>query len=663
MNKPYHISPAKGALDTRADPDEVPLGGFRLIQNWEMDEDGGVVRMRGYRRLLDEEDYNNADLHDQLFDYTRQPINFMFSASSTASFAKLYACSQNRIYALNNATRNWQVISDELGGDAEGGCAEKSWRAAQQGNIIVFSNGINEAVYHVMDQGQEEDGQRVAKIRDLETLKVTKVGFVVAYNNFVIYCNLVQDGERRSYRAIWSDYKNALSIKEQTGSLAGRKDLDFGEIILNAAPMNNALWVYTNQGIWEVTPGTTGLTWSKRYASDRPGTNCLAYPNTLVSTGSEHYYFGTDGIYMYSPYVPAPERTEVVHKASRRIFSDINVAKCNVHHGAFFSRHKTIYWSWAQEGEDCPSDTLVFNTQYPFASYMGEGFSAFCNYGPDQNMILRDWLINNCICTPQELDDLDFSLELEGGFCREQTAPVCNSRPASFYTQDVLTIDDLDLTTEDYTKANADTNSLCARLNGATVESLCGAEFLSDTCNPPELFVMASVLDLCLKEWAEVYYRERCTNRSGCGTYVRYGYRSLLRSGAHHMNMPDVEKVITEIGAEIHPGPSAVPGVIKGRFGSAARAVDPNADAGKCLIMWEDLDPLPVDCDAEQNLAQYVAEGTHPNSPIVWPLYHTAKFFYYEIEVSNPNVNPPDTGAPLSLSRISLWLTSNQRTA
>lgn len=663
--KYFNLAPGKGRLNTRAFPDEVPLGHYRYLQGIYKDEEGTVRRMRGYRRLLDTPVYNNADYHDQLDGYLRQPFNFLFSANSTTGFSKLFGATQNRISALNNTTKNWEVISDMLGGDASTSCADRAWWADQVGNIVVFTNNVDPVVYHVLDQPAEGDAQqRVATIPDLETLKVTKAGFVIAWNNIMILGNLVQDGERRTYRAIWSDYKRPLSYVEKSGvSLAGLKDLEFGEIILNGKPMANALWVYTNKGVWEVTvDGTQGLVWNKRYSSgDRPNVNCLVYPRTLVSTGSEHYYWSGDGIYVYGPYLPEPLRLEELHDASDRIFKDINAGRCGVHHGAYYNNKKIIAWSWARSGDDCPTDTLLYNVKYPFASYMGEGFTAFCNHGPDTNLSLAQFLLEQCACTSAELDAYGQALVKEGGYCTAQTDPTCATRPASFWTQNGLTDSDLDVTTEDWTQETADPDSLCVRLGGATVESLCGAEFTSDTCNPLELFVMASSIDNCLKEWADVNYREICTNTSGCGTYTRLGYKTVIRSGACHLNEPELEKIISVLSLEYQVGEEVVPVVIDARVGSAATAVDPNSDSGRRVIMWENLERKTLDGQAELTQEEYAEEGTRPNEPFAWPLYHKGKFLYFELTISNPNVSPPDTGGDVSFSRLSVAIGSNER--
>lgn len=662
-SKAFNLSPGKGRLNTRAFPDEVPLGHYRYLQGIYKDRDGTVRRMRGYRRFLDSADYNNPDYHDQLTGNLRQPFNFLFSANSTTGFSKLIAASQNRISALNNTTKNWEILSDELGGAATTSCADRSWWADQVGNIVVLTNNVDPVVYHILDQPAEgATHQRVAQIPDLTTLKVTKAGFVIAWNNFILLCNLVQDGERRTYRAIWSDYKRPLSYVEKSGvSLAGQKDLEYGEIILNAKPIANALWVYTNKGVWEVTVSSDGLTWSKRYSTDRPGVNCLVYPRTLLSTGSEHYFWSGDGIYVYSPYLSEPTRTEELHDASDRIFKDINSGRCGVHHGAYCNDEKMIVWSWAQAGHDCPSDSLVYNVKYPFASYMGEGFTAFCNHGPDTNLSLAQFLLENCVCSSADLDAYGQALVKEGGYCTPQTDPTCATRPASFWTTQGLTDTDLDVETEDWTKETADADSLCVRLGSATIESLCGAEFTADTCNPLQVFVMASSIDNCLKEWTDVNYRELCTNTSGCGTYTKLGYKSILRSGACHMNEPDLEKIVSALSLEYHVGDEVVPGVIDARFGSAPTAVDPNVDSGHRVIMWESLERKTLDGLSELTQAEYEAEGTRPNEPFGWPLHHVGKFFYFELTLSNPNVNPPDTGVDVSFSRISVFVGTNQR--
>lgn len=653
------IVPVSGFLDTRSDPDETPFGGYRRANNVEVTSKRRLCRARGWTKHRDQTPYNNQDLHDQLVaaDLVQEPT-LLYQARTVAGFTKFFAATQNRIYSEVPATGNWRLLSDELGGDLVSDCSEILWTAGHIGRIVVFCNNVDKPVYTIVDQPPIEPNQQsVTTIRDLDRLKVTRVGLVIAWNNLMLYCDVEQDGQRVRNRVIWSDYKRPLSIYPNKGiSLAGTSDLLTGEIILAGKPMGDALMLYTNMGIWEVrvSGDDNVLSFSKRYSHDE-GSRCLAFKRTLVTTGDEHYYMGRDGIYRYSFYVQKPELVEYIHRASAVIFDDLNATACNAHCAAYFPERRQVWFSWARGGEACPGSTLVVGTEFPFCSVIDEGFTAFANTEPHNNLILRDWIRDLCICTSAEMAANGFGFVKEGGFCTTQTDPDCPQRAQSFWSQDAKYEADIDVTTEDWTGPTPDDDSFAALFPALTVDQLCNSEFLAGECNASATFVMASTNDRCLKDAADVHYREHCTSTVGCGTYSKDGYKSLLTSGALHFNAPDREKIVDAFQVEAHPEAATIPGQILFRIGVAAQAVDPITAGGRCIIIWEEQEPFVLECQSDITDLQSIAEHTAPDQPFVWPLFARGMYLYYEIEISNPKAIPVDTGAAVCISRYDMF--------
>ena len=651
------IVPVSGFLDRRSTIDEVPFGGYRRANNVEVSSKRRLCRARGWTKHRDATPYNNQDLHDQLVAPALvQEPTMLYQARTIAGFTFLFAATQNRIYSEVPATGNWRLLSDELGGTPED-CSEILWSAGHVGRIVVFSNNADKPVYTIIDQPpMEANNQSVSLIADLERLKVTRVGLVISWNNLMFYMDVEQDGARFRNRILWSDYNRPLSIYPNNGvSLAGTSDLPSGEIILNAKPMADALMLYTSMGIWEVrvSGDDNVLSFSKRYSHDE-GSRCLAYKRTLVTTGDTHYYMGRDGIYSYSFYVQKPELVDYIHRASAVIFDDINAGACNAHCASFFPDRRQVWFSWARSAETCPSSTLVVGTEFQFCSVIDEGFSAFANTEPHNNLILRDWIRELCICTSSELEGNDFGFIKEGGYCTPETDPTCETRPQSFWTQTPKTEADIGVTTEDWTQTAPDADSFAGLFPNLTIDQVCNTEFLAGECNASATFVMASTQDKCLKDAGNVFYREHCTDATGCGTYSKDGYKSLLTSGALHFNAPEQEKIASCFQIEAHPEPSVLPGEMLFRIGVATQAIDPITASGQCLIAWEEQDTFLLECQSDLTLAQSRQEGTFPDQPFAWPLYARGCYLYYEIEIGNPRSTPRDTGAAVCISRYDL---------
>jgi hypothetical protein len=279
------------------------------------------------------------------------------------------------------------------------------------------------------------------------------------------------------------------------------------------------------------------------------------------------------------------------------------------------------------------------------------------NFTPKTSVqTIRNFLLENCICTEETLDLYWNQFVKEGEFCSAQEAVTCDTTPTSIFTVNPKTIeyDGESVETEDYDQETADGDSLCSILGNTTLSQLCEAESRQDECNSGLRFVVASSTDNCLKEFSQNYYREKCTVFTGCGTYSREGYRSRLRSGPISAGEFDSDKELSRIVLEASHSVQATPSQFSLSIGRHSQAVDPNFD--DCGIVWSDEDPKDIECLGEVSAATHRAENTLPSGTYDWPMYYTGGYVYFELTVINPDSSPVDTGGATCLSWISLYM-------
>jgi hypothetical protein len=656
MPKAIDINNA-GSMDARSAPDAIQLGDLRYIQNFRMPVKGRRCRTPGFSKLLTAATYNNADLHDQLQGITgfddRLPITFLFEAISTRKATKLIAGTSKALYALNNSTKNWKVISDNFG------TTSTRWRAAQLADAVIFSNNADALVYWQFDQGITEDGdQSVAPIPDLrDNIEITKAGVVVGWRGHIFLMNVVISGAVKSNGIFWCNYEKPLDWQPNDASTAGSTEVGYGETILAAIPLLGRLIVFTNKGIWEILAvgGEEVFSIQPKFQSV-DGEGCLFYPNTLVSKGDELIYAGADGIYSYSLFSDKPKRVEWIHKASAVMFNDINRSNCEIHVAGFDAEQKEILFSYAIDDDDLPSKTLSIHTEHPYAYVIDHGYTAMVTYTPKDADTVRDFLLEQCICTNTQIDDYWNQFGNEGEFCTgsEPEEPACPTPPTSLYTTQTRITGDVDdnVETEDWSVDEASAGSLCIQLAGLTLGELCELESRADECNSGQRFVIASATDYCLKELNDNYYREICTGFTDCGTYELQGYKSILRSGPIHGGVKDTEKRWTRFDVEATNVAQATPSEWKLRIGNAAQAIDPNED--DCGILWDEQDRKDIDCLSGDTAEGHASAGTRASETYDWPLYYSGNYLYFELSIENPDVTPIDTGGECCISRITI---------
>ncbi len=651
--KKIPIRPITGYMDMRSMPEHVPVGGYRYVQNFSVEQKSKLCRTPGWTKLLDREDYNNFDLHDQLESLTgisgRRPITFMMQATSTTKARMLLAGTDRAIYTLSVGTGNWRILSDQLGKDGV-----TRWYGTQNGDVVILTNDYDPVQYWTFDAPPGEDSeQSVAPVSDLLELGISRVGVVVTWNNVTFYMNVVKDGTALPNKIYWSGYEKPLSLLPSLESIAGSADVDPQENILAALPIGNVLLVYTTRSIWEISvagASATGPAFSVARRYNPSGSEaCLAFKNSLVSTGDEHLYMAAEGIYSFSLFSSKPTLVEWINRASSIIYDEVDRARCDWQIAIYIPTRREIWYSWVKEGTLYPQRTLTLNTQYPFSTVIDHGFSAFGFFAPNEPFTtFGQWLVDNCICDSAEFSEEFGELIKEGGPCSDPESVTCESQPDSLFTTAEKELED-GIVMEDW-DAEASEGSLCTILNGSLAE-LCIDETKRDECAAGALFVMASASDFCLKNLSDSYYREVCVGFTGCGTYALSGYKSILRSGPLGLKDDENEKLVTEFSAQGISVESSVPGQCAFRMGVSSMPLDPNDSA--CGIKWYVEDPQTLDCIAGAS-ADHEDDQTRPDDRLSWPTYAQGHFIYYELTVENPDSNPVDTGAAVCLSSYTL---------
>jgi hypothetical protein len=379
------LVPLNGPLDTRSRPADIPPGAFRWKLNLAVTTDGKLCRRTGFRRfysdyLYDSGDnlggtlYHNHDFHSQ--GATREPITFQFESSSNDGTRRFYIGTESGVWLLDPATGEYgtAIITSAATGTR--------WRAAELQDVILFTNNSDPV------QSVNSDGTGLGNVPTLGT--ITAAAIVIQYNGFMLLMNVMDGGTRQGSRIRWSDLNQPLNYTVADLSLAGVQDLDYGDDILAAAPLLGGLYIFTRRSIWRMTvSGDTSagssLAFTKVYSEPKNQTGCIAYANTLVSTGTDLYYMGRDGIYHYNPYIPFPEREDWLHRADGLIFNtgqyQLDSDYCLSPVAEYRPSERELWFSWPdQTSQGINNWSLVAQIEQKTADVVDHGFISFCNF-------------------------------------------------------------------------------------------------------------------------------------------------------------------------------------------------------------------------------------------------------------------------------------------
>lgn len=643
------VSPLTGTLDSRSSPDLLDGLSLRFRQNFQTTADKKLNRGCGWAKLLSEVQYNNQDFHDQLLTFTdasiRQPITFLKECESTRGVRTLFAGTQGRLARLNEYGGNWKIIGDGFGGTAITSAAAKRFHGAQLLDILALTNDFDKPVYHNLETPSIDGDPLLQEFEDLELIGLTRAARIWTWRNCIFLADVEMEGQRFAYRMLWSDRKNGISFDPaKLESITGRFDLYTHERILGFAenPGANSGAIYTTHGIWEIAEvgGAAVYSFARRFNGDnKPGEAVLKFPNTLVNTPEGHIYCAEDGIYYYTGLTVEPERVEWLHKGSNLIYDGLDKTNCEVHVACI--RGDEVYISMASEDatNECPDRMLRINTRYRTADFVEVGFTAFCTYRSYNVPTIRDFIIENGICTLEELTDAGYGFEEEG-----LPNPLPSGSPE--FTPDQIRTDEAkeidgypEINPEDW-EAEPSEFSLCTLLGDQTLDDFCRR------CDGPTLLVGARSDDWCLKQIGEVFYRERCANptatgessddgySSATGSYLLDGYESIIRFAPMFVprsspGQPYVvlENLLLEIIAAVQTPPSEV----EMRVGISGQIADPNADDDR--ITWFELTPQDMKLITQYTPAERKAKNIQPSDFISFASGHEGRVIHIEVKV------------------------------
>lgn len=707
------LAPLTGKLDIRGQPDLMESGSLRMRQNFSTSDEKVIERGAGWQKLFSQAAYNNTDFHDQLLTFggtTREPITMLAEVESSNKARWLFLATQSRIAKLNQYTGNWTILGTGFGGGIGADLTGPRFQCAVLGDYVTFTNGVDMPMYYVMDSlftadqvytgvwsnpngnitpaNQSDTAQYFQEnvtpvvlwdwdeinlvwtlsttllqtFQDLELINLTTARKTWMWRNCLFLADVTMDGTRLSYRIVWSDYNDPISFDPSVnGSITGFLDLDFGETILGAKPAGNSLLIYTNLGIWEMyvldtansasTSATTTSVFGVRKLPGIEKKSCLKYENTLADAGEYHIYMGTDRIYAFNQWMTEPDELEWINSAGSVLYDNIQDSICQAHVACIHNDEVLFSVLTANSKNGCPDITLRINKTYRTADVVDAGFTALCEYRSQMVPTIRDWIIDQNICTPAELINAGYGWTNEG-LPNPLPTPSAPFTPTVIYTHETQTV--AGVVTEDWTQPQASSDSLCALLSQEGFGSLLS---YCEKCDTSPSLVGVGSIDWCLKEVGSVYYRERCANPTAIGASGDYGYTS--SSGSYLLDgytsiirfapifgpgkIAQIEKILLNFLTVLSQS-SQGPTIMNCRIGLSGQLYDPNSTNPAC-IKWISLTPKQLKCLSKLTAAQYASRNITPSDDLTWNMFLEARFIYIELSIAG-------TGGECSLSGI-----------
>lgn len=429
--KTISMIPLTGIFDARSSVDQEPAGAFNWKQNFEISVDGklrqatGFVKPFGQFKTISQGPntpalpcpYANGDWHNQGVAATaREPVTLLFPSTSNAQIRKLFAGTKSKFIRLDEASGQWTVIGSGYGADGSQIKTSPRWRAAELQDKIFLTNKFDKVQYHDLTTNV------IQSVPQLDNAAegggpVSKASVIIEYQGVIMLMSMNENGVHFGSRIRWSGLNNGLDWTINVGSITDYQDLDYGEEILNAVILSGLLYIFTDRAIWrcnftvDATSNQASLNCARFYSEPRNKSKCLAYPNTLVTTGLDIYYAGSDAIYHYNPYLAEPEKLEWIYRSTSIIFDDGNIqidrSACNAPVAEYWPDKNEIHFSWPvvdasptnANVANCASPpnkaissglnrhTLIINVKYQTCDYRDYGMNAYANYRSDTNAV------------------------------------------------------------------------------------------------------------------------------------------------------------------------------------------------------------------------------------------------------------------------------------
>lgn len=581
-------------------------------------------------------------------------ITFLAHIRGESGDTRLLAGTRSRLFSNTGLDGNWRLLLANSGGDIPvAGVPEVRWKHAQMGNIVLFTNGVDQPYWWSFEKPANDNGISAELIDDLVALDISSVQCIGAWRGFVFLGNTISEGIISQNRVYWSDFNDPLSFTPLPDSLAGYIDLGSDERVLAMAPLGGQFRVYTDKAIYDVNlvGGDEVFNFREVYR----GPQVLRFPNSLVNLGDTHIYGGEDTFYAIGELDRTPRLIDWMYRASGAIyngvsadylggipsttlsaFGPINRSACHLLTGGYDEAERILWFSWAPDDEIVPTKSLAMQMDIGKACVVDSGFTAFCSHLPSYSVSVRRWLADMGICEPEPIAG-------EG-----------NPLPQKYLPNDSLTC--LRNPTEDPNLPPSEGNSVCdAVTENPELEPDCSP------CGNGYKFVMASAQDKCLKQYDASYYaREYCTtpeaNRSGLlweGTdhpttvveYGEYGYVSLIQTDSMDMGTPNnktVSRIVVEYDAPDVPDELAAKLHADVGYGSQPRK-----------LIWQGSTPRPIDRLSAETEAQMLANNIRPNKQASFQFFRTGAQLAYRLMIAD-TAKGPVKGGSASLNEMNV---------
>ncbi len=568
----------------------------------------------------------------------RQPVTMLFQAESTNKVRSLFIGTQSTIAKLNAHSGAYRIYGSGFGGTEAADGISPRFKAAQVGDFVLFTNFFDKVQYATLEQAPDPiSGALLYTIPDLDTIGLTRAKVMWAWKSVIFLADVQMDGERVPYRLVWSDFDNPIGFDPANlQSITGFKDLPTDETILAGAPLGNSFLIYTDKSVWEMVAvgGDQSFDFRQLWTAEKDNIKgTLAYPNTLTNLHDAHAYLASDGIYFFTQYNPVPERPEYIHRASQDLFDKIDQSACDAHVGQVYGDE--IYFSVARVSapNQLPDYTLRVNKTYKTCDIVDAGFSALVEFAPQDIPTIRDFIIENEICTESGLSTAGYPYGTEG-LPRTPVAASAAFTPNVIYTTVHQTINPGSITVEDWHQGSSSVHSLCKLLGAERIDDICRL------CKVAPLLVGASSVDWCLKSLGRVYYRETCVNPTSTGTTDSVGYTasvgsytldpitSILRFAPAVGNDELLLMQLLQIDFVAQPQDS--PLSIGLRIGISGQPADPNTGVG---MVWHQHSSKALKYLSSRSQAQHLADNTQPTQTARWNFWRAGRYLYVELTI------------------------------
>lgn len=557
-----------GGLITESIAGNILPGQFSAIFNMDGQKQMEYGRLSGWIQYGADrgECFNNQDLHDQFeravngdglrpgicFLPNSQAITYMASVTSVGGTRRLLAGTRTTLYAGDDLEGSWRMIGYGYGGECPSSselavCSPYRFRSATLGDYTLFANGLDDVQAWLFDDSPvAPETKTVKNVGDLVALGITAAKLIISYQGFVLIADFVEEGVIEKSTVIWSDYNNPLGWIPGGESIAGRYDFGRGEKILAWGALGSGFRIYTSRAIYQVTLTGDDRVFSFLQICDDQ--QPLPYPNSLVSTGDEHLWVGTDSIWLMAEYDRTPRRLQWLHEAAGVIFGGvparlvggltegfptlafgpINKAQCEQVIGVWHKTGERVIFSWPTGTSVCPTKSLIVWPRTEKASVVDHGFTAGVEHQPDYAKSVRRVMDDFRVCNASETLA---PLEQEGCLGGQEVIEYPYLYNATKTTADPM----------DPTSAIAAFCEFC-------FESLC------ESCDSTPVLLMASAADKTIKQWDPGNCsREEFTGLTDAifpavaqGCYATRSYTWLIQAGVSRMGS-NHQQTINEI--------------------------------------------------------------------------------------------------------------------